>query len=144
MRWNRELRQRGIRDLAAIIVEVESGEPAAYCGNSDLSFDRDGKWVDIARSPRSSGSILKPLLYAAALEQGTILPNSLLPDVPMDFGGFAPKNFDGTYAGAIEADQALALFAQHSQRISVERVRHPALCRDAPAGRIENIITPRG
>lgn len=109
VRWNRELRQRGIRDLAAIIVEVESGEPAAYCGNSDLSFDRDGKWVDIARSPRSSGSILKPLLYAAALEQGTILPNSLLPDVPMDFGGFAPKNFDGTYAGAIEADQALAL-----------------------------------
>lgn len=100
---------KGIRDLAAIIVEVESGEPAAYCGNSDLSFDRDGKWVDIARSPRSSGSILKPLLYAAALERGTILPNSLLPDVPMDFGGFAPKNFDGSYAGAIEADQALAL-----------------------------------
>lgn len=88
---------------------MESGEPAAYCGNSDLSFDRDGKWVDIARSPRSSGSILKPLLYAAALEQGTILPNSLLPDVPMDFGGFAPKNFDGSFAGAIEADQALAL-----------------------------------
>lgn len=109
MRWNRELRQKGIRDLAAIIVEVESGEPAAYCGNSDLSFDRDGKWVDIARSPRSSGSILKPLLYAAALERGTILPNSLLPDVPMDFGGFAPKNFNGSFAGAIEADQALAL-----------------------------------
>lgn len=109
VRWNRELRQKGIRDLAAIIVEVESGEPVAYCGNSDMSFDREGKWVDIARSPRSSGSILKPLLYAAALERGTILPNSLLPDVPMDFGGFAPKNFDGTYAGAIDANQALAL-----------------------------------
>lgn len=109
VRWNRELRQKSIRDLAAIIVEVESGEPVAYCGNSDMSFDREGKWVDIARSPRSSGSILKPLLYAAALERGTILPNSLLPDVPMDFGGFAPKNFDGTYAGAIDANQALAL-----------------------------------
>ena len=108
-RWSRELRQKGIRDLAAVIVEVESGEPAAYCGNCDLSFDRDGKWVDIARSPRSSGSILKPLLYAAALEQGTILPASLLPDVPTDFGGFAPRNFDGTYAGAVAADRALAL-----------------------------------
>ena len=74
-----------------------------------MSFEREGKWVDIARSPRSSGSILKPLLYAAALQEGVILPNSLLPDVPTDFGGFVPKNFDGSYAGAIAADEALAL-----------------------------------
>ncbi len=107
--WSNELRPMGINDLAAIIVEVESGEAVAYCGNSDMTFDRGGKWVDIARSPRSSGSILKPLLYAAALERGTILPHSLLPDVPTDFGGFTPKNFDGSYAGAIEADKALAL-----------------------------------
>lgn len=108
-RWSKELRRQNIRDLSVVISEVESGETIAYCGNSDMSFERDGKWVDIARSPRSSGSILKPLLYAAALQEGTILPNSLLPDVPTDFGGFVPKNFDGTYAGAIAADEALAL-----------------------------------
>ena len=107
-RWSRELRLSGIRDLAAVVVEVESGEIVAYCGNSDPDFERDGKWVDIARAPRSSGSILKPLLYAAALQEGAILPHSLLPDVPMDFGGFAPKNFDGSYAGAVAADKALA------------------------------------
>lgn len=108
-RRSNELRQMGSRDLAVVIVEVKSGETMAYCGNSDISFEREGKWVDIARSPRSSGSILKPLLYAAALERGTILPHSLLPDVPTDFGGFAPKNFEGSYAGAIEADKALEL-----------------------------------
>lgn len=108
-RWSKELRGQNIRDIAVVISEVESGDVIAYCGNSDMSFERDGKWVDIAHSPRSSGSILKPLLYAAALQEGVILPNSLLPDVPTDFGGFVPKNFDGTYAGAIAADEALAL-----------------------------------
>ncbi|WP_419522325.1 penicillin-binding protein 1C [Alistipes finegoldii] len=107
-RWSRELRMSDIRDLAAVVVEVSSGQVVAYCGNSDMTFERDGKWVDIARAPRSSGSILKPLLYAAALQEGTILPHTLLPDVPMDFGGFAPKNFDGAYAGAVAADEALA------------------------------------
>ena len=108
-RWNRELRLQNIRDLAVVIVEVESGEVVAYCGNSDMSFDREGKWVDIARANRSSGSILKPLLYTAALQEKIILPETLLPDVPTDFGGFKPKNFDGTYTGAIAADEALAL-----------------------------------
>lgn len=108
-RWSKELRGQNIRDIAVVISEVESGDVIAYCGNSDMSFERDGKWVDVARSPRSSGSILKPLLYAAALQEGVILPNSLLPDVPTDFGGFVPKNFDGTYAGAIAADEALVL-----------------------------------
>ena len=108
-RWSRELRQQGIHDLAIVVEEVASGEVVAYCGNSDFGFERNGKWVDIARARRSSGSILKPLLYAAALQEGVILPQSVLPDVPTDFGGFAPKNFDGTYAGAIAADKALSL-----------------------------------
>lgn len=108
-RWSRELRLQNIRDLAIVVEEVATGEIVAYCGNSDMSYDRHGKWVDIARAPRSSGSILKPLLYAVALQDGVVLPKSLLPDVPTDFGGFVPKNFDGSYAGAIAADRALAL-----------------------------------
>lgn len=108
-RWSRELRLQNIQDLAIVVEEVATGEIVAYCGNSDMSYDRHGKWVDIARAPRSSGSILKPLLYAVALQDGVVLPTSLLPDVPTDFGGFVPKNFDGSYAGAIAADRALAL-----------------------------------
>ena len=108
-RWSRELRLQNIQDLAIVVEEVATGEIVAYCGNSDMSYDRHGKWVDIARAPRSSGSILKPLLYAVALQDGVVLPKSLLPDVPTDFGGFVPKNFDGSYAGAIAADRALAL-----------------------------------
>lgn len=108
-RWSRELSAEGVNDLAAVVVDVKSGEVVAYCGNSDMSRQREGKWVDIASAPRSSGSILKPLLYCASLQEGMLLPQMLLPDVPTDFGGFAPKNFDGTFAGAVPADEALSL-----------------------------------
>lgn len=107
--WRNELARSGIQDLAIVVSDVSSGEIIAYCGNADLEADRSGRWVDIARSPRSSGSILKPLLYCAALQEGVVLENTILPDVPTDFGGFAPKNFDGQYAGVIPANQALAL-----------------------------------
>lgn len=108
-RWSQELSSEGVNDLAAVVVDVKSGEVIAYCGNSDINREREGKWVDIARAPRSSGSILKPLLYCAALQEGMLLPQMLLPDIPTDFGGFAPKNFDGTFAGAVPAEEALSL-----------------------------------
>lgn len=107
--WRNELALSGCRDLAVVVADVSSGEVIAYCGNADLEAERSGRWVDIARAPRSSGSILKPLLYCAAMQEGVVLENTLLPDVPTDFGGFAPKNFDGQFAGVIPANQALAL-----------------------------------
>ncbi|MCM1142050.1 MAG: penicillin-binding protein 1C [Muribaculum sp.] len=107
--WREELALSGIQDLAVVVADVRKGEIIAYCGNADMDADRNGKWVDIARAPRSSGSILKPLLYCAAIQEGFILENTILPDVPTDFGGFAPKNFDGQFAGIVPANQALAL-----------------------------------
>lgn len=107
--WRRELSLSLINDLSAVVADVSSGEIVAYCGNADMSADREGKWVDIARAPRSSGSILKPLLYCAAMQEGVILEKTLLPDIPIDFGGFMPKNFDGAYAGFVDARSALAL-----------------------------------
>lgn len=108
-RWRSELSLVGAHDLAAVIVDVDAGDFVAYCGNADIDELREGAWVDIARAPRSSGSILKPLLYCAAMQEGIILENTLLPDIPTDFGGFAPKNFDGGYSGMVPARTALAL-----------------------------------
>lgn len=108
-RWRRELSMSGINDLSAVVAEVSTGEIIAYCGNADMAAERPGKWVDVARSPRSSGSILKPLLYCAAIQDGIILENTILPDIPTDFGGFAPKNFDGNFSGMVSASQALSL-----------------------------------
>lgn len=103
-----DLAAEGISDLAAVVVDVASGEVIAYCGNSSPYRKRAGVNVNIARSPRSSGSILKPFLYCDALDDGTILPYSLLADTPVNINGFTPQNYNLTYDGAVPASQALS------------------------------------
>ena len=48
---------------------------------------------------RSTGSLLKPFLYAAAMDAGKIMPQSILPDLPLYFAGYTPKNYDLDYRG---------------------------------------------
>lgn len=107
-RWRNEFSRGDINDLAAIIINVHTSETVAYCGNADFASGRSGSYVDILRSPRSTGSILKPFLYCAALQDGEILPGALLPDIPVNINGFSPQNFDLNFYGAVPADQALA------------------------------------
>ncbi|MCD8079685.1 MAG: penicillin-binding protein 1C, partial [Bacteroides sp.] len=59
-------------------------------------------------SPRSTGSILKPFLYGAMLQEGELLPHTLLPDIPMNINGFTPQNFNKQYEGAVPASEAVA------------------------------------
>lgn len=103
-----ELAAEGVADLAVVVMDNASGEIIAYVGNTSAGRKRPGRDVDIASAPRSTGSILKPFLYEAALEEGIILPKALLPDIPVNLGGFAPQNFDRQYYGAVPANEALA------------------------------------
>ena len=103
-----ELAQEGIADMAAIVKDNATGEVVAYVGNASVGRERPGVQVDVAASPRSTGSILKPFLYAACLQEGVILPHTLLPDIPVNLGGFAPQNFDRQFYGAVPASEALA------------------------------------
>ena len=103
-----EMAREGVADMAAVVIDNASGDVVAYVGNASPSRERPGVAVDIASSPRSTGSILKPFLYAAALQDGVILPETLLPDIPVNLGGFAPQNFDRQFYGAVHASEALA------------------------------------
>ena len=107
-RWHSQLRQTGVNDLSAVVIDVHTGEVLAYVGNADAFDGRPGAQVDIARAPRSTGSILKPFLYCALLQDGSMLPGTLLPDVPVNINGFSPQNFDMTFNGAVPASEALA------------------------------------
>jgi penicillin-binding protein 1C len=95
-----------IHNAAVLVARVNSGEILAYVGNTQ-SKKNEGNDVDIIMAPRSTGSILKPFLYAALLDEGKLLPEMLLPDVPTLINGFAPKNFTREYDGAVPADKAL-------------------------------------
>jgi penicillin-binding protein 1C len=101
------LKDNFVNNAAAIVLDVKSGHVLAYVGNI-LSGEKDsGEDVDIISSSRSTGSILKPFLYAACLDNGKILPKTLLPDIPVIVNGFSPKNFSHDYDGAVPADKAL-------------------------------------
>jgi penicillin-binding protein 1C len=96
-----------IHNAAAIILDVATGKTLAYIGNIESSKSDEHHEVDAVIAPRSTGSILKPFLFAAMLDEGKILPGTLLPDVPTIISGFAPKNFSMGYDGAVAANKAL-------------------------------------
>ena len=106
-RWNEQFRKNDIRHLSTIIVDIETNEVLSYCGNMGYEEKGLGNQVDVLQAPRSTGSILKPFLYVAALDEGLILPHTLLPDIPVNFSGFSPQNFNLQFEGAAPASEAI-------------------------------------
>lgn len=107
-RWNNEFSQSDIKNLAALVIDVQTNEVVAYCGNVKFNEGKSGNQVDVIHAPRSTGSILKPFLYYAMLHDGDLLPHTLLPDIPMNINGFAPQNFNQQFEGAVPASDAIA------------------------------------
>jgi len=102
------LRDNGIFNGAVMVTSVETGEVLAYVGNIVSSGNEHANQVNCIDASRSTGSIIKPLLYGKSLESGTIAPGMFLRDVPSRFGNFSPKNFAGTFEGMIPANEALS------------------------------------
>lgn len=108
-RYNNRYRANDINNIATLILNVKQGTVAVYAGNIYQPENKElESHVDMIRAPRSPGSTLKPLLYASMLSDGLILPRTLIPDIPMQIGGYSPQNYDLGYDGAIPADQALS------------------------------------
>ncbi|UNZ00057.1 penicillin-binding protein 1C [Zhouia spongiae] len=101
------LRQNEIHNAAVMVMDVSNRKVLAYIGNTptDNLHEKD---VDIIGAPRSTGSIIKPLLYAAMLDNGELLPDALVADVPTKIAGYQPENYNKVYYGAIPAKRALA------------------------------------
>lgn len=106
-RHQNQLKYNEIYNAAALLLDIETGEVLAYCGNAPTAGAAHQGAVDIVKAPRSTGSILKPILYAFALQDGLIVPTTLLPDVPTQLGGYRPENFHEEYDGIISAKRAL-------------------------------------
>ena len=102
-----QYKQNEVHNLAILVIDVSTRNVVAYVGNAptDANHQKD---VDIIGAPRSTGSILKPLLYAAMLDEGKLLPNTLIADVPTMISGYRPENFNLSFDGAVPAHRALS------------------------------------
>ncbi len=107
--------QNEIHNIAALITDTRTGEVLAYAGNAPDAVR--SRHVDVVQSRRSTGSILKPVLYALMLDQGMILPNTLVADIPTQISEYAPQNFSRTYSGAVPASEVI------SRSLNVSSVR---------------------
>lgn len=105
----RNLEANQINNMSVLVLDVETGQSLVYVGNTSKSGkENHGNQVDVIRAPRSTGSILKPFLFASMLNSGEILPNTLVPDIPTQIAGYSPKNFNLRYDGAVPAQEALS------------------------------------
>ena len=103
----RRLHELGISQAAVLVVNNRTRAVEAYVGSADFTdFIAHGQ-VDGVRAVRSPGSTLKPLLYGLALDAGLLTPKRKLPDVPSNFSGFRPENFDKTCQGEVTMERAL-------------------------------------
>ncbi|WP_436835709.1 penicillin-binding protein 1C [Cellulophaga baltica] len=103
----RLLKQNLVFNASVLVLDVKTRGVLAYVGNTstDNLHEKD---VNMVQANRSTGSVLKPLLYTAMLDAGELLPDMLVPDIPTQIAGYSPENFNETYSGAIEAKKALA------------------------------------
>lgn len=104
---NQYLKANEIHNLAILVLDVEKNEVLAYIGNAETAGRAHQESVDVIKAGRSTGSILKPFLYANALQDGNIMPRSILKDTPVNYNGYRPENFDKKYDGRVGAHRAL-------------------------------------
>ncbi|MDB5267407.1 MAG: penicillin-binding protein [Hymenobacter sp.] len=103
----RRLRELGITQAAVLVVNNRTRAVEAYVGSADFQDNVSSGQVDGVRAIRSPGSTLKPFLYALAVDRGIVTPKLKLPDVPTNFSGFRPENFDKSCAGEVTVERAL-------------------------------------
>ncbi len=104
---------------ALVAIESKSGHILAMIGGSDFTKNQFNRAVQANRQP---GSAFKPVVYAAALEQG-VDPSTRYNDAPITLssGGkrpWKPHNFQNRYRGPIPLGEALV----HSSNVIAVRL----------------------
>lgn len=97
----------GITNGAVMVVDNKTSEVVAYCGSADFYNDTYSGQVNGITAIRSPGSTLKPALFAQAFDMGLLTPQMKLFDIPTDFGGYQPENYEETFNGDVTTAYAL-------------------------------------
>ncbi len=94
---------------SVIVMDHRTGAVLASVGSADYLDRARRGFVDMTTALRSPGSTLKPLIYGLAFDNGAAHPETLIEDRPMDFGGYAPQNFDKVFRGTVSVRDALQM-----------------------------------
>ena len=108
LRYHRHFMANGIRNMAAMVIDNRTSEVLVYIGNILSNNPANSSMVDIIKSKRSYGSLLKPFLYGFMLNEGLLYPRQLVDDIPVAYSDFAPKNFSKTFEGMVPANEILS------------------------------------
>jgi penicillin-binding protein 1C len=103
----KELSASHVTAAAVVILDTQSGEVLAAISRA-MDRPRDAVNLDLTVRPRSSGSTLKPFIYAAAFDAGICTPKTILDDAPAAWADYQPENYDRQFAGPMPAGEALA------------------------------------
>ena len=98
---------KGITNGAVLVIDNKNSSVVGYCGSADFYDDGSFGQVNGITAIRSPGSTLKPALYAYAFDNGTLTPQMKLADIPIDFNGYQPENYDIKFYGNISVGFAL-------------------------------------
>ncbi len=96
-----------------MIIDNRTNKVITYLGSSNFTDTTDGGQVNGANAVRQPGSTLKPLLYAMCFDEGLLTPKTILTDVPVNYEGYAPENYDKKFNGYVTTEYAL----EHSLNI---------------------------
>ncbi len=108
--WNyhQRMQMHNVNNLSVLVVNNATHNIVGYVGNADFSDYTHNGQVDGITAVRSPGSTLKPLVYALAMDKGIITPKTVLYDVPINYSGYSPENYNEQYNGKVTAEKALA------------------------------------
>lgn len=109
----RAQRLRNIKNAAIIIINNKTRQVITYAGSSDFKDTIDGGQVNGINAVRQPGSTLKPLLYGMCFDEGLLTPKTIITDVPVNYEGYAPENYDEKFNGYVTVAYAL----EHSLNI---------------------------
>jgi penicillin-binding protein 1C len=111
--YSRTLALRNIRNVAVIVIDNRTHRVVSYVGSADFHDSVNGGQVNGAMAVREPGSTLKPLLYGLCIDEGLLTPKRMITDVPINYDGYAPENYDKRFNGYVTMEYAL----EHSLNI---------------------------
>lgn len=103
-----DYRSQGIDNASIVIADRSTGEYRAIIGGFNFWDDHPGAKIPSYTVARSSGSTLKPFLYANAIDLGIAMPARKMEDIPAIFRGYRPRNYSENFHGMVSLQDSLS------------------------------------